>query len=452
MKKLFTLVLIALLSCSEKEVTNEVEYTLDLPDWAKHANMYEVNVRQYTEAGTFDAFAEHLPRLKEMGVDILWFMPIHPISKLKRKGTLGSYYAIGDYRGINPEFGDMQDFRDMVKQIHDLDMKIILDWVPNHTGWDHRWITENPDFYTKNADGEITDPINADTGESWGWTDVADLNFDNQDMRLAMIEEMKYWITEHDVDGFRCDVAHSVPDDFWAQSVPELQKQKHVFMLAEAEHDWHRNSGNFHMSYGWHFHHIMNSIAKGEKDVDEIRAYMDEQAERFNKGFHLSFTSNHDENSWNGTEFERMGEGHKAFAVLSATFEGMPLIYSGQEEPLQKRLAFFEKDNIGFGEFQYGEFYKELLSLKDNNRALWNGSHGGKAEIISDSKEVIAFVREKNGNQVVALINLTPNETSVKLGEKSLDSNLKVVLGDEKNIASSVEVTLGPWEYAVATN
>jgi glycosidase len=457
MKQLIILLLFFLFACKSNTqeadpVMESQEVTMDMPEWAKSANIYEVNIRQYTVEGTFNAFAEHLPRLKEMGVDILWLMPIYPISSTKRKGGLGSYYAVSDFTEVNPEFGTMDDMDKLIKQIHDLEMYVILDWVPNHTGWDHTWLKEHPDYYTKNKDGEITDPINTDTGESWGWTDVADLNYENQEMRKQMIEDMKMWVRDHDIDGFRCDVAGAVPADFWDQVAPALQKIKNVFMLAEAEEPAHRNSGNFHISYGWHFHHILNQIAKGEKDVSEIRKYDEERDERFKKGFDLMFTSNHDENSWNGTEFERLGDGHKAFAVLASTFEGAPLIYSGQEEPLKKRLAFFEKDTINFKNYEYAPFYKSLLELKDANEALWNGQFGGEPKIISESNEVIAFVREKNENQVVVVINLTDKKVNFSISGDSLKSGLSTKMGEPLALKPAVELTLGPWQYSVATN
>ena len=442
--------LISLSHCKKSEVKNPVETrTYFDTEWAKNANIYEVNIRQYTDEGTFKAFEQHLPRLKNMGVKILWLMPIQEISKTKRKGTLGSYYSVSDYNKTNPEFGTMEDFDALVTATHALDMKIILDWVPNHTGWDHPWITEHPDYYTKDSMGNITDPINQETGESWGWTDVADLNYDNPEMRQAQIEAMKFWINEHDVDGFRCDVAHSVPEDFWTEVRQALVREDpELFMLAEAEVPALRNNQDFVMDYGWEFHHIMNDIAKGEKSVREIDFWLGRDKSKYEHGYHMHFTSNHDENSWAGTEMERMGDGHLAFAVLVSTFDGMPLIYSGQEEPLNRRLEFFEKDNIAFENYAYEDFYTRLLDLKRNNKAIWNGEYGGPLIRINDHKQVYAFSREKEGEQVVVLLNLSGEVQSTTLNISF--EGFRDVFGTEAiSYVQDTELNLDPWAYFV---
>ncbi|MEM7106061.1 MAG: alpha-amylase family glycosyl hydrolase [Bacteroidota bacterium] len=419
------------------------------PDWAKNANIYEVNLRQYTTEGTIRAFMAHLPRLQEMGVDILWFMPVHEISKNKRKGTLGSYYAVTDYKSINSEYGTKEDFDAMVAEIHKLGMKIILDWVPNHTGWDSKWITDNPEWYTKNAKGEITDPIDKD-GKSWDWTDVADLNYDNKDMRAAMIDALVYWVKDHDIDGYRCDVAFEVPDDFWDEAILAIQKEKNVFMLAEAEHPPHRNSGNFHMNYGWEFHHLTNAIAKGEKNANDIDTYFIEDVKKHKKGYPMMFSTNHDENSWNGTVFERYGDGHKTFAVLVSTIAGMPLVYSGQEAPVRKRLEFFEKDAIDWNNFEYADFYKTLLQLKKRNKALWNGEHGGQHTRIKSGKnsdKVYAFTREKDGDKILVIVNLSDSNQKAHLHHKG--EYTEVFSGEKTNFDGHGNLALGPWDYKV---
>ena len=455
MKQFFLLIitlftLTTLQHCKKAEVQSKIDTPIYFDtEWAKDANIYEVNIRQYTEEGTFDAFTQHLPRLKNMGVKILWLMPIQEISKAKRKGTLGSYYSVSDYTKTNPEFGTMQDFDEMVQAIHALDMKIILDWVPNHTGWDHPWITEHPDYYTKDSMGNITDPINPETGESWGWTDVADLNYENPEMRQAQIDAMKFWVNEHDVDGFRCDVAHGVPEDFWTEVREGLVKvDPSLFMLAEAEVPALRNNQDFIMDYGWEFHHIMNDIAKGEKTVREIDFWLGRDKTKYEHGYHMHFTSNHDENSWAGTVLERMGDGHLAFAVLVSTFDGMPLIYGGQEEPLERRLEFFEKDNIEFGDYEYEDFYTRLLDLKRNNKALWNGEYGGPLIRINDHKQVYAFSREKDGEKVVVVLNLSDAGQKTILTE-SFEGYRNVFTDGAESYSSETELSLEPWEYRV---
>lgn len=274
-------------------VNNQDTSTVNPEHWWSDANIYEVNIRQYSPEGTIAAFQTHLPRLKEMGVEILWLMPIFPISEEKRKGSLGSYYAVSDFTQVNPEFGTMEEMQALVEAIHALDMRVILDWVPNHTGWGHTWITTHPDFYTQDIEGNIIDPINPETGESWGWTDVADLNYNNQEMRAAMIEDMLYWVREVGVDGFRCDVAGEVPDDFWASASKALRSaNKEIFMLAEAEHPPHRNEGWFNMNYGWSFHHLMNDIAKGEKNALDIDTWLKEENSKYDKGLYMQFLTN----------------------------------------------------------------------------------------------------------------------------------------------------------------
>ncbi len=417
------------------------------PEWAKDAVIYEVNIRQYTDEGTFKAFQKHLPRLQKLGVDILWLMPINPISETKRKGELGSYYAVSSYRHVNPEFGTEKEFDQMVNTIHKLGMRVILDWVPNHTGWDHDWITSNPDFYTQDSAGTIIDPIDPNTGKSWGWTDVADLNYENQEMRSNMIAEMKYWLTERNIDGFRCDVAHGVPLDFWITASMELYQVKPIFMLAESEIPAHRNSGPFLSTYAWEFHHKMNEVAKGHANAGDLHALLQRYHRESERGFKMYFTSNHDENSWAGTVFERMGDAHQALAVLASTLDGIPLIYSGQEEPLRKRLEFFKKDPIEWKDFAYSEFYSKLFDLKERNQALWNGRYGGKAERMSHSDQVYMFSREKNGQQVVVVINLDDQPASLSM-QSGLGSMINVFSGEKEDL-TEIDWQLAPWEYRV---
>ena len=450
---------LALVSCKSDKGTSTTSNTTTasesttkefaLPEWAKAANIYEVNVRQYTPEGTFNAFATHLPRLKKMGVDILWLMPIFPISEAKRKGGLGSYYAVSDFREVNPEFGTMSDMESLITAAHNLDMKIILDWVPNHTGWDHVWLKDHKDYYTQDKDGNVIDPIDPGTGESWGWTDVADLNYDNKEMRAAMIDDMLMWVNEKGTDGFRFDVAHNVPNDFWEDAKTQiLAADSNQFLLAEAEIAEQMNNELFHMAYAWEFHHIINDIAKGEKNTKAIDEWLAKDEKEYKKGIKMHFTSNHDENSWAGTVFERMRDSHKAFAVLTATFDGMPLIYGGQEEPLDRRLEFFEKDDIGFKDYKYADFYTKLNTLKHDNEALWNEPYGGPVVKITDHENIYAFSREKNGNEVIVMINLSGDKQSFELN-REVDGMREIFSGMKSTIKSGTTVTLLPWDYKV---
>lgn len=419
----------------------------ELPEWAKNANIYEVNVRQYTPEGTFNAFKKHLPRLKEMGVDILWFMPIFPISETKKKGSLGSYYAVSDFRTTNPKFGTITEFKAVIDEAHQLGMKVILDWVPNHTGWDHVWIKNHPDYYTKDSTGNIIDPLN-EHGQSMGWTDVADLDYNNANMRKNAVDDMLFWIRDYKINGFRHDMALLVPLDFWLETSPQLKAAKpDLFMLAESEVHDHLNRDCFHAIYGWSLHHTLNDIAKGKKNASSIDDWYQHERPKAQKGSFMHFTSNHDENSWSGSEIERMGEAHKAFAVLVNTIDGIPLTYSGQEEPMPKRLEFFEKDDIGFKDFAYADFYKTLNELKHDNPALWNAGYGGKLQRIMHDNDVYAFFREKDGNKITVIINLSKHKQFV-ISDVNI-SGTEVFSKSKKEIKTGDKVELAPWSYLI---
>lgn len=428
----------------------------DGPSWAKNANIYEVNVRQYSPEGTFAAFAGHLPRLQAMEVDILWFMPVFPISERKRKGSLGSYYAVSDFTAINPAYGTLEEFKELVDRIHEMGMRVVLDWVPNHTGWDHRWITDHPDWYTRNEQGEITDPLNEETGKPHGWTDVADLNYDNSDLRQAMITDMLFWVKEVGIDGFRCDVAGEVPLDFWETSIAALRAvNPDLFMLAEAEKPELRNTGLFTASYGWSFHHLMNDIAQGKKPASAIGEWLKVDRERFLRGYHMHFITNHDENSWNGTVEERLGPAADAMAVLAFTLQGMPLIYSGQEAGLRKRLEFFEKDSIDWGNYARQGFYRTLLDLKHRNRALWNGKWGGLAVQLptSNAEDIFAYYREKDGDKLIVILNLSGTYQDIVIDDPELAGDYTNVFGNSTmTVTGNMMMKLNPWDYLVLSN
>lgn len=421
--------------------------TLHLPDWAKDRVIYEVNIRQFTPEGTFNAFLQHLHRLKDMEVGILWLMPVFPISFTKRKGSLGSYYSVSDYCGINPEFGSQSDFKLLVDSAHALDLKVIIDWVPNHTGWDHKWLVEHPEFYTRNQTGEITEPLDGN-GKSLGWSDVADLNYSNLQMRTAMVDAMAWWISEFDIDGFRQDMALLVPDDFWVETNQSLQKiKKDLFFLAESENQDLISHHAFHAVYGWGIHHLINTIATGKSTVRQLddwcrNAYIDNHMVSS-----LLFTSNHDENAWSGSEIERMGEAYKAFAVLMNTLPGYALMYCGQEEPVSKRISFFEKDAIDFKHFSLTPLYKILHRTRKFCPALWNGPCGGVFERTRLDDRVFSFRRTRGTSSVYVMINLTKSGASFKVehfiegDEIFTDSYIFCNIGDE--------IILEPWEYKV---
>jgi len=384
------------------------------PAWTRTATIYEVNVRQYTPEGTLAAFEKHLPRLKDLGVDILWLMPVQPIGREARKGSLGSYYSVSDYTAINPEFGTENDFRSLVRSAHALGLRVILDWVPNHTAFDHEWTRGNRDFYTLRPDGSIS-VARDNSGKETDWTDVADLNYDNRQMRQAQIHEMLWWVERMGIDGFRMDVAWGVPYDFWAEASRVLRNARSdLFLLAEAEdpnlHQW------FDMTYGWELHHVVNEIAQGKKGFPVLRAYWAKQDSLYPPdAYRMHFTSNHDENSWQGTEFERMGANHlPAFVFMATARNGMPLMYTGQEVSLNKRLRFFEKDTVDWNGPSLVPFYKAMLQLKHTQPALANGAGGAQRELPHQGGDrVYAFTRTSGSNTVLVAVNFAASPVRV---------------------------------------
>ena len=461
--------LLALASCKQKEATIAVEEPKELAAWTpemeENAVIYEANIRQYSPEGTFEKFTQDIPQLKELGVKVIWLMPVFPISKTKRKATggadskfasdmpeaeqskyLGSYYAVSDFTKINPEFGTIEDFRALVKTAHDNGIYVILDWVPNHTGWDHEWIKSNPDYYTQNEKDEIIHPEGTD------WEDVADLNYDNQNMRKEMIEDMQYWLKKESVDGFRCDVAGSVPTDFWAEAIPQLRAVKPVFMLAEAWEPELVKEGLFDMCYAWDGHHLMNGIAKGEKSVADFNAYI----EKVNKdyaaeAFLMNFVDNHDENSWNGTIKERMGDGAEAMMALSYMMPGMPLIYSGDEYGLDHRLLFFEKDSIPKTKGKNWAIFAKLGKLKESETALKGGKNAAAFKSFSlENKNVMAFERSKADASLKFLANMSKDALEVEVPFEGTFTDK--MTGEKVVLEKGKKISLQPWQYFILGN
>lgn len=460
MKSLNILILMILIftifSCKPKnQNTTNVEQKIDTsavvaiaPEWSKNAVIYEVNLRQYTKEGNIKAFIPHMPRLKNLGIDILWIMPPFPIGVKNRKGSLGSPYSISDYSTVNPDLGTEDDFKKMVAEAHKLGMKVIVDWVGNHSSFDNKWTVSNPEWYTKDSLGQITHPKGTD------WTDVADLNYDNKAMRAEMIKMMNLWLTKFDIDGLRCDVAGMVPNDFWKEANESLNKIKPVFMLAEAEEPPLHFSG-FHMTYGWELHHILNQIAQGKMTANKLDTFLLKDKGRFPaEAFRMNFTDNHDENSWNGTVMERMGKAGDVMTVVAFTIQGMPLVYSGQEAGLNKRLTFFEKDQIDWRNLSKSEFFKKLIDLHHRNTALWNGNHGAQAvRIKTDNDKIYAFARENDNDKVIVLTNLTPKPQKVKFSESNNAQEIytNIMTGDSKKLSEWLNIykEMKAWDYLV---
>ncbi|NOQ91099.1 MAG: alpha-amylase [Flavobacteriaceae bacterium] len=429
------------------------------------AIIYEINIRQYSPEGSFDAFAKDIPQLRELGVKIIWMMPIFPISETKRKATggnfasliedeaerkkaLGSYYAVSDFTKVNPEFGTIEDFRNLVKIAHDNGIYVILDWVPNHTGWDHAWLQTNPEFYTKNAEGEITDPLN-DDGTTVGWADVADLNYDSAELRIKMVKDMNYWLAEENIDGFRCDVAGSVPTDFWQEAIPKLRAQKDIFMLAEAWEPELLKGDLFDMAYAWGGHHVMNAIAKGEKNANDWNTYMQKIFTDYEANDMLmNFITNHDENSWSGTVKERFGDASETMLALSYMTPGMPLIYSGQEYGLNHQLKFFEKDSIPKTKGKVWDDLEKLGKLKTNNVALNGGKKAASYKRIKTANEnILLFSRSKENQTIVFVSNFS--DTEQELNKIPSGNYLNYMSSQEKKYSESENIVLEPWGYKI---
>jgi alpha-amylase len=409
----------------------------------ENAIIYEANIRQYSPEGTFSEFTKDIPQLKELGVKIIWVMPIYPISTTNSKGPLGSYYAISDYTKVNPEFGNLEDVKALVNTAHENGMYVILDWVANHTGWDHVWLKDHPDYYTKNEAGEITHTIGTD------WTDVADLNYDNQEMRIEMLEDMKYWVKEVDVDGFRCDVAGMVPVEFWENTVTELKKIKPVFMLAEG---WESNlmENAFDMGYGWDTHHRMNKIAQGEENVKNWDARIAQIDSMYQEDdILMNFVTNHDENSWSGTVKERMGDASEVMLALSYCSPGMPLIYSGQEYDMSKRLRFFEKDTIIKTKGKVWPLMEKLGNLKTTNKALNGGKNAASYTKIqsSENENILIFTREKEGDKVTFIANLSNKEVKFTCEKEGVST--EYFSGDKITFLKGEMLNFKPWEYKI---
>ncbi len=425
----------------EKTETAIVNHTM-YPEWSANSNIYEVNIRQYTQEGTFAAFDKHIDRLADMGVDILWFMPISPIGEKNRKEGLGSYYSVKDYTAVNPEFGTMDDFRAVVEHAHARGMHVIIDWVANHTAWDHEWVTNHPDWY------EMKDSVMV---APFDWTDVVQLNYDNKDLRTAMTQEMEFWVDSFNIDGFRCDVASMVPTDFWDSTRAVLNQKKDVFMLAEAEEP-ELNKNAFESSYAWAMHHKMADVAKGDTVAQVLMSQVNKDQEKFGDDTYLmQFTTNHDENSWNGTEFEKMGDAYQIMSALTYVVPGMPLIYNGQESKNTKRLLFFEKDQIDWKNYELADYYTSMNTLKKNNKALWNGIYGGDFNVLkTDNESVLSFSRLLEDNSVVFIGNFSPQSVEVNLTAANAKGEYTNYVTKEKvEINNEYKLELGAWEYVI---
>lgn len=414
--------------------------------WSYDAVIYEMNVRQLTEEGTFAAAMRHLQHLSEMGVDAIWLMPVYPIGKVERKGSLGSYYSISDYCDINPEFGTMTDFDAFVEEAHRLDMKVLLDWVANHTARDAKWLKEKPiSWYERDENGVAKVP--------WDWNDTAKLNYAEREVWQGQIDAMKFWVRRHNIDGFRCDMAMLVPTAFWQEVRKELQSvKKNIFLLAEAEGEEFFDAA-FDACYGWELHHAMVDVAQGKSRVWELRNKIYNLLNNYpQSSMHLSFTSNHDENSWSGSEHFRFGDSLEAMTALSFVLpKSLPLIYTGQEYGYDHSFAFFDKDAMpAMDKNETTELYRRLCDMKHLFTALRSADLGGSfVEIDNNAPDcLLTFVRENQQGRVVYIANLSPYKVFS-------DFHTGIYAGDYTDVVAGVtshlyEHTWGdmePWSY-----
>ncbi len=416
--------------------------------WAHTTNIYEVNLRQYSQEGTFNAFAKELPRLKDMGVETVWFMPITPIAQKNKKGTMGSQYACSDYTSINPEFGTLDDFKSLVKEAHQQGLKVIIDWVANHTGWDHKWTTEHPEYYLK-------DSATNDFKRASGMDDIIELDYSNPALRKAMIEAMQYWVKEADIDGFRCDLAAWVEVDFWQEARPKVDAVKHLFWLGEFDELDNPDYGKvFDASYTWIWMHKTRDFYQQHLPLTVLDSLLQRYSNIDDESMRTWFTTNHDENSWNGTEYEKYGDMAKALAVFSATWNGIPLLYSGQELPNRKRLEFFQKDVIEWtGNYEMHDFYKTLLSLHSNHPAL----RAGDASVITyrlkttRDEDIMAYLRKNGEKEVLVILNMSDKASlDFKISDGHVNGIFRDAFdGSSRDFSVENDILMNGWQYLV---
>lgn len=435
-------------ACRPKELTvkNPLTSSVVHADWTRNMVLYEINVRQFSEEGTFAGVEKALPELKELGVNVLWFMPVYPIGEKNRKGELGSYYSIKDYMDVNPEFGTMDEFKALVAEAHELGFHVILDWVGNHSAWDNPLAEEFPEWYEKDSVGNFVSPFD--------WTDIIQFDYTAMPLWDYMVGAMKFWVAEAGVDGYRCDFPGLVPEEFWFRATTELNAIKPVLMLAEDEAHSYLLERAFDMNYAWGHHHLMNAVASGIRKPAALDTMMQYEMKYYpSDSYRLRFLTNHDENSWNGTIDEKLGDAQKAFAVYIFTLPGVPLLYNGQEADLDKRLEFFKRDPIEWKETELREFYTKLIHLRTGNPALRHGTEGGTFTTLkTNNKNVYAYKREKGDASVVVILNLGKKAVSVALNDGTTEGTYTDLFsGEETKIVQGRPLKLDAWGYQVLT-
>ena len=421
---------------------------LQHPEWAKDAVIYQINTRQFTPEGTFKAAQEQLPRLQDLGVDILWIMPIHPIGQKNRKGPRGSPYSIRDYYGVNPEFGTKEDFSAFVDAAHAQGFHIILDWVANHSAWDNPLVTEHPDWYDLDWKGDYHPTPWTD------WADIIDFDYSQPGLRAYMTGALRYWVEDMGVDGYRCDVAGFVPLDFWETARAELETIKPVFMLAEWEQrDMHAHA--FDATYSWKWKETAQRIAKGDADAGAMTGYLNDHLATWPQdGYRLLYTENHDQNAWEGTTGELYGDAYRVFMTLSFVAPGIPMIHNGQEVANQDALQFFDKDSIVWGNYAHpdGDFIKSLIEMRKRNKALHNGAEGGQIIpiVTTSGGQIVSFARQSGDNKVVALFNLSPTAAYTAILDGPVEGNyIDALTGEPFTLSLGDYVSIAPWSSLI---
>ena len=378
-----------------------------------------------------------------MGVETVWFMPITPIAQKNKKGSIGSYYACSDYTSVAEEFGTVDDFKNLVNDAHQMGFKVILDWVANHTGWDHWWTVEHPDWYKK-------DEHTRDFKKASGMDDIIELDFSNATLRKAMIDAMKFWVTETGIDGFRCDLAFWVELDFWLEAKPELEKIKPLFWLGELDPlDNPEYMQVFDAAYTWKWMHKTKEFYEGKVSFHELLQVLDQYQQA--PGLKAWFTANHDENSWNGTEYEKYGALAKLLAVFSCTWPGIPLVYNGQELPNHKRLQFFEKDIIDWDdEPQLHEFYKTLFELRRTNEAL---SADASLEILAVNavEKYLVYKRRNEESSIIVALNFSGEEKHFSI-ENVQKEMMEVFTKEKVHFSNQEHFVFLPWAFSIWIN
>ena len=402
------------------------------PAWTHNAAIYQVNIQQFTKEGTFNAFKPHIPRLKDLGVQIVLLMPIFAKANKKQSETIDLYKDIMDFKSIDESLGSFADFQSMVKEIHRAGMFIVLECPIQHTAAEHNWKKVYPAFYKKGKDQNLA------------------LDYSNKKLRTRIFDDLNYWTNEVNMDGICIDKSNEFAVDFLEELKEKICIKKDKFLIFDSNINNQIIADNF-AEFDDSMFTTLQSIANKKQDANQLEKVL---KSKDNNKLYFNFTSN-DFYNRKGTEFNRFGDAHKAMAVLCVTLPGMPLIYSGQEEPSRKALSINSSDKINFKDYIYTDFYRSLLSLKKRNKSLWNGNFGGKLHRINTSKDasVFAFTREMDGDKVVVIVNLSNKPLAISLNGTGFEGDYQNVFGNSTlSLNSGSNLNLRDWEYLVLSN